>query len=125
MASAAKEAGTVSATADGSKNSAQFQAVFPQVIPFSFTLTETSIADTATSVADITVTGASLGDFVLLAPEVDVADVVITAQVTAANTVTIVIYNGTAAAATAFAGGKKVNGVVLVAGPYFDAPASY
>lgn len=122
MASATKEAGTASAVVKGALQPRQFQDVFKSVIPFTFTYTDTSNADTATVATDVTVTGASLGDFVLLAPEVDVADVVVTAQVTAANTVTVVVYNGSAGANTAFSGGKKINGVVLVAGRLFDTP---
>ena len=46
---------------------------------------------------DITVTGAALGDFVLVSPSIDVTDLQLTATVTATNTVTAVLSNSTGA----------------------------
>ena len=45
---------------------------------------------------DITVTGAALGDFVLVGAGVDVVDIAVSGVVTATNTVTITILNETA-----------------------------
>ena len=120
------EAATISATSAGRKQSQQFQNVFKEVIPFSFTLTEASIATGAAglSAGNITVTGAALGDFVLFAPEIDVVDLIVSGTVTAANTVTITLANLTGGAVTALSGGATVNGVVLKAGHLFDAPSS-
>lgn len=120
------EAATTSLPKVGTKQKRQFQHVFGEVIPFSFTLTEASIATGAAglSAGDVTVTGAALGDFVLFAPEVDVVDLVVSGQVTAANTVTITLANLTGGAVTALSGGVIVNGVVLKAGELFDAPAA-
>lgn len=57
-----------------------------------------SIAVGAMEAKDVTVTGAALGDFVLAAPSIDVTDLTISASVTAANTVTVVLANNTAGA---------------------------
>mgnify|MGYP001337946909 CR=1 FL=1 len=47
---------------------------------------------------DVTVTGAALGDFVLVSASIDTVDLTLTAQVTAANTVTATLANNTAGA---------------------------
>ena len=47
-------------------------------------------ADGNDSAADITVTGAALGDLVMVSHSLDVADLQLTADVTAANTVSVV-----------------------------------
>lgn len=57
-----------------------------------------SIADGDEVVEEITVTGAALGDFVLVSHSLDVADLAITAAVTAANTVTYQLLNNTGGA---------------------------
>lgn len=57
-----------------------------------------SIANGAEEAKDVTVTGAALGDFAIAAMGVDVTDLVLDAQVTAANTVTCVLANNTGAA---------------------------
>lgn len=121
------ESATIASTKNASRGARQFQDVFSEVIPFSTTLTEASIATGAAGVSagDITVTGAALGDFVLFAPEVDVVDLVVSGQVTAANTVTITLVNLTGGAVTALSGGVNVNGVVLKAGPVFDNPSAF
>jgi hypothetical protein len=66
-----------------------------------------SIADGNEEAKEITVTGAALGDYVLSSFSIDITDLVLTAAVTAANTVTCVLANNTGgaidlAAATAF-----------------------
>ena len=58
-----------------------------------------SIGDGNEEAKEITVTGAALGDFVIgVSFSVDVADLVLNAQVTAANTVTAVLANNTGGA---------------------------
>jgi len=57
-----------------------------------------SIADGAIESHDVTVTGAAIGDFVLAAAPVDVVDLVVSVQVTAADTVTITLSNQTSGA---------------------------
>ena len=57
-----------------------------------------SIADGDEEAKDITVTGAALGDFTLVSFSLDVADLVLNGQVTAANTVTAILANNTGGA---------------------------
>ena len=57
-----------------------------------------SIADGDEEVGEITVTGAALGDFCIASLSIDVADLAITAAVTAANTVTYQLLNNTGGA---------------------------
>ena len=57
-----------------------------------------SIAIGAMESVDITVTGAALGDFVLVSIGTDTLDLTLTAQVTAADTVTVTLANNTAGA---------------------------
>lgn len=57
-----------------------------------------SIADGAFEAKNITVTGAALGDFVLVGAGIDVVDMLVSATVTAENTVTIVLQNETGGA---------------------------
>ncbi len=53
-----------------------------------------SLADGATETAEeVTVTGAQLGDFVLVSMSIDTADLLLNGTVTAANTVTVTINN--------------------------------
>lgn len=54
-----------------------------------------SIVDGDEESAEITVTGAVLGDFVLVSHSLDVADLAIVASVTAADTVTYQLLNNT------------------------------
>lgn len=71
-------------------------ALATSVLNGSATLDPASIAAAATATATITVTGAAVGDYVLVAPGVDLAGLVMTASVTSADTVTVVLYNPTA-----------------------------
>ena len=57
-----------------------------------------SIADGDEEAKEITVTGAALGDLVLVSLSIDVADLVLDGQVTAADTVTAVLANNTGGA---------------------------
>lgn len=57
-----------------------------------------SIPDGDEEAKEVTVTGAALGDFACVSLSIDVADLVLDAQVTAANTVTCVLANNTGGA---------------------------
>jgi len=57
-----------------------------------------SIADGASLARDITVVGAELGDWAFVAPALDILDISISATVTAADTVTMVLTNNTGGA---------------------------
>jgi len=61
----------------------------------SFTWDPASLNDGAQEAKDVTVTGAALGDFVLVGAGIDVTDLLVSATVTATNTVTVVIANET------------------------------
>jgi len=73
----------------------QFQDVFPAVYFGSETYDAGSILDGNEEVGELTITGAALGDFVLMSLSIDVADLALTGQVTAANTVTYQLNNNT------------------------------
>lgn len=59
----------------------------------SATIDPASLVDGAGATASITVTGAALGDFVLVAAPYDLQDLTVTAYVQAANTVEVRIQN--------------------------------
>ena len=67
-----------------------------------------SIADGDEEVGELTVTGAALGDYCLVSHSIDVADLAITAAVTAANTVTYQLLNNTGGAIDLASGTVKV-----------------
>jgi hypothetical protein len=67
-----------------------------------------SIASGAEEAKEITVSGAALGDFVLVSFSLDVSDLTLTANVTAENTVTAVLANLTGAAVNLAEGTVKV-----------------
>ena len=73
----------------------QFQDAFPDVYFGSETKDFGSLADKAEAVEDVTVTGAALGDFVLVSCSIDTADGTLTGTVTSADTVEIVLANNT------------------------------
>ena len=62
-----------------------------RVLAGSATVDFGSIADGDELASDITVTGAALGDIVMVSHSLDVADLQLTADVTAANTVSVVV----------------------------------
>ncbi len=78
-----------------SMNRSQFQSLFKEVGTGSGSLTLT-----AGTSQDITVTGAALGDFCLVSCSIDTADAVIDANVTAANTVSVMSTDADVGAAT-------------------------
>jgi len=73
----------------------QFQDVFPEVLFGSESYNAGSIVDGNEEVGELTIVGAALGDFVLASHGVDVVDLAVTAQVTAADTVTYQLLNNT------------------------------
>tara|TARA_R100000656_G_scaffold115038_1_gene87545 strand:+ start:74 stop:352 length:279 start_codon:yes stop_codon:yes gene_type:complete len=75
-----------------------------------------SISDGDEQATDVTVPGASLGDFVLSSFSLDLADVVLTAAVTAANRVTAVLANNTGGSVDLASGTLRVRVV-----PFADA----
>ena len=67
-----------------------------------------SIASGASESKEVTVTGAALGDFALVSFNLDVQDITLTADVTAANTVTAVLANNSGGAVNLASGTLKV-----------------
>ena len=57
-----------------------------------------SIADGNEQVVEVTVTGAQLGDFAIASHSLDILDLIQSASVTDANTVTVVVANNTGGA---------------------------
>ena len=71
---------------------------FSDVLTGSATWDPSSIGDGDEQATGITVAGAELGDFVMASISVDIGDMVLDAQVTAADTVTCVLANNTGGA---------------------------
>lgn len=67
-----------------------------------------SIAVGAMEAKDVTVSGAALGDYALVSFSLDVTDLTVSANVTAANTVTVVFANNTSAAVNLASGTLSV-----------------
>jgi hypothetical protein len=114
-------AATASAVATATVGqAAQFQGLF-DVIPFKVSLLDASLPAGA-SVADITVNGAALGDFVFITPTIDSVENHLVAWVQAANTVTVAIRSMQEVdASTTFATTAKVcNGFILKPKGVFD-----
>lgn len=74
------------------------RAPFVGMLTGSATWDAGSIADGDMESKDITVAGAALGNFVLASLGVDVVDLGVSAQVTAANNVTVTLLNNTGSA---------------------------
>ena len=102
----------------GSKNSRQFRGLFAESIPFKATVDFASSAAGTGSAVDVAVAGAALGDFVLVAPGLDVADTMLSAEVTAANVVTVMIQANTLSGTEDLAS-QTITGVVLKPGDVF------
>jgi hypothetical protein len=102
--------------AQGSLGARQFQGLF-SAIPFTFSFEEDSIAAGQSSQKDITVTGAALGDFVLVAASIDAIDVLFAGFVASANTVTVTATDLSGATNTGLATIASHNGVVLHPNP--------
>jgi len=101
----------------GDKNRRQFLHLFSDAIPFKATVDLDNAADAATVAAEVTVAGAAVGDFVFIAPGVDVADLTLDARVTAADTVTVTVNNNTGGAVNLAS--QTIKGVVLKEGEAF------
>ena len=97
---------------NSAENPRQFQDLFT-VIPFTFTFDEDSIGSGAASAGDITVTGAALGDFVLIAPTIDLVDIMFVGFVQSANTVTLIVQDAGLGTNTVLAGNETFNGLIL------------
>jgi hypothetical protein len=78
----------------------QFQALVDRVIVYTGTLDLGNAATGSGTFAssDVTVTGAALGDVVLVSLGVDTVDAAVVGAVTAADTVTVTLLNNTAGA---------------------------
>ena len=96
----------------------QFQGLIEDALTASAAWNPASIADGNEEALDVTVTGAALGDFVLVNFSLDVLDLVLDAQVTAADTVTCVLANNTGAAVDLAAGTVRVLVLTPVSGLY-------
>jgi hypothetical protein len=81
-------------------NGRQFRSIFDKVITYQAAYDPGNAATGSGTFAssDINVPGVALGDFALCTFSLDSTDAVITAQVTAANTVTVTLLNNTAGA---------------------------
>lgn len=84
------------------------ESLFQVVLNGLDTLDPTSIAASATLTATIAVTGAALGDYVIVAPPYDLQGIVATGYVSVADTVEIVLFNPTAGAIDLASGDWKV-----------------
>ena len=112
---------TDSANAAKKADRRQFQALFQECIPFTFTYLDATNPAQGGAQCDVDVPGASLGDFVMLAPGADNNAQILYAAVTAANVVTVTAFNveGTDAD-TSFSASPKFYGVVLKRSPLFS-----
>lgn len=73
--------------------------LYPQnILDASATWDAGSIADGDEEAKEVTVTGAALGDFAFASLSIDIADLQLSADVTAANTVTCILSNSTGGA---------------------------
>ena len=99
--------------AEGGLQSRQFQGLF-SIIPFTFSFEEDSIASGASSQKDITVVGAALGDFVLIAPSIDMIDKHMFGFVQSADTVTIIVTELGLGTNTGLATIATHNGLILI-----------
>jgi len=71
---------------------------FSDALSGSITWDAASIADGDEEAKEVTVVGAELGDFVLSSLSADISDLVLDAQVTAADTITAILANNTGGA---------------------------
>lgn len=104
----------ITAVSAGQKGPRQFQGLF-DVIPFKLTFEDDSIldGDSYSGGGTVSVPGAALGDFVLVASTIDPGEMNFFASVTAADTVEVTLRNTTGGTLTTFAAGAVVNGLVL------------
>ena len=114
-------------TGQTASNAKQFNGLFNRLIAVRVAFEEDSIAAGASSAAVYTVNGAALGDFVLVSAISDLGDdIIFTAQVTAANEVTVIATDASAATNTSAATVGNLNILVLgVDADLFNNAASY
>lgn len=86
----------------------QFQSLFKEVYTAEVTINPASLIDAAGETQSATVTGAALGDFVMVAAPYDLQDITVTAYVSAANTVEIRLQNEGAATVDLASGTWKI-----------------
>ena len=99
--------------AEGGLQSRQFQGLF-SIIPFTFSFEEDSLGAEDSTQKDITVVGAALGDFVLIAPSIDIVSLHMFGFVQSADTVTVMVQNlETADANTTLSTIATHNGLIL------------
>jgi hypothetical protein len=79
--------------ATSTKARRQFQAVFANVICSKQTADIASLVDGAGATQDFTVTGAALGDFVIVTPNISLQGITVTGYVKQANTVSVRVQN--------------------------------
>ena len=97
---------------------ATFRSLFDTIIHKETGVNIASLADGAGATQAVTVTGAALGDFVLVSFELDLQDITVTAYVSAANTVEIRVQNESGGVIDLAA--ATVNIVVLQPGRLWD-----
>lgn len=113
MATSMESATASAVIAESGLTSKQFQGLF-QIIAFTFSFDEDSIANLSTSTADLAVIGAALGDFVMIAPSIDLVSINVFGQVRAADSVTIWAQNlEEVDANTTLSGNTSFNGLIL------------
>lgn len=86
----------------------QFQDIFDVVAVVTATVDPACLVDAAGTTAVVTVTGAALGDFVMVAAPYDLVDVTVTAYVQAANLVEIRVQNESGAVANLASGTWRI-----------------
>jgi hypothetical protein len=97
---------------------ATFRSLFDVIIHKESAVNFASAADAETQAVNVTVTGAALGDLAWASIAVDVADLTLDAQVTAADTVTLTVNNNTGGAVDLAAADVRI--VVLQPGRLWD-----
>lgn len=84
------------------------RTLFTDVLNATSTIDPASLVDGAGATSTVTVTGAALGDYVLVAAPYDIQDLIVTGYVQAANTVEIRIQNESGATVDLASGTWKV-----------------
>lgn len=89
-------------------NRRQFHDLFDVVAVVTATVDPASLVDGAGATTAVTVTGAALGDFVMVAAPYDLVDMTVTAYVQAANAVEIRVQNESGAIANLASGTWRI-----------------
>lgn len=104
--------------ATGLNQQVQFRTAIEAVIPHKETVDVASLADAVGASTSITVLGASLGDFVLVATSLSTQGITVTANVTAADTVIVRFQNESGGVIDLAS--QTVSLLVLKPGPIFS-----